>query len=618
MRGRSWPLRVVLVVVGVVLAAGVAVGEVGVDARFTGGGRAVVGERVELVVAVSYRDEGLDPSVRLPDVPEGVVVESLGTRDSVESRFHFSGGEARTSKRLTRVLRFSVRASSAGLVEIPSMEVEGGDGRGLGVFTEPLLLRVDEVGERDDVRLVLEVADDELWVGERTTVRLTLMFEEGSMVRDFSFLETGFGGGLLEAAGGVSGGSPRPATVPRFLGEPARFADRGVVEEGGVRFRTYGLVREVEAGRVGEGEVGPVVVMTEFQPRGFRRASRVGVRSEAVAVAVRALPREGRPEGFGGLVGSYEVSSSVSDRSVRVGDPLTFRVTVRGSAGVSGGVQGMAAPAVWDMPGFGEGFRVRLVDEPAVRGRDGGGETVTFEYVLRATEAGVAEVPGVELWFFDPDLGEYRAARSEAIPISVEAGSRVTLGGAEGDRAGAAVERGVVVLGDALEDVPELYGVGAVVVDEDFDVGAVVRTPWVAVLIAGPPLAYGLALMGVVVSRRRRARGGVRGIGGSVRSALAAMDAVDGGEAERARAGLVAYAAARRGMESASVTVRDGAEVMAMDRRGLGDRASAVVDRVEAARYGGTGAGGSLEAEARALLEEVNRAGRGGAGGGVR
>lgn len=142
------------------------------------------------------------------------------------------------------------------------------------------------------------------------------------------------------------------------------------------------------------------------------REQEVTLKSEVIDLEVRALPAEGRPEGFHGAVGNFEVNAEVSTRRVAVGDPLTLRSAVRGT----GNFDRVTAPTL-DAP---EGWKSYAADGnfEAADGVGLVGEKI-FEQVIVPIDDGVDAVPPVVFSFFDPDREEYVTLRTEAIGVVV-------------------------------------------------------------------------------------------------------------------------------------------------------------------------------------------------------
>ncbi|NUQ50986.1 MAG: BatD family protein, partial [Phycisphaerae bacterium] len=140
---------------------------------------------------------------------------------------------------------------------------------------------------------------------------------------------------------------------------------------------------------------------------------RLRARAEVDPVEVLPLPQEGRPPGFSGAVGRYTVHASASPTSVRVGDPIELTIDVGGE----GPLEALPPPALTQQPALTQAFRVPT---ETLAGSTQRGQR-RFTQVIRAKRPDVTDIPPIEYPYFDPHLGQYVVARSEAIPINVTA-----------------------------------------------------------------------------------------------------------------------------------------------------------------------------------------------------
>ena len=151
----------------------------------------------------------------------------------------------------------------------------------------------------------------------------------------------------------------------------------------------------------------------------FGRGRTLMFRSEPLSIFVRPLPERGRPRGFAGAVGEFDISAEASPLELRAGDPVTLRVSITGT----GNVQSIPEP-VLDPPGF-------EVYDPKVKveeGRSADGRYMAarnLEYILIPGRGGLLEIPALSVTYFDPAAHRYRTASTAPIEIR-----------SRGDRAG--------------------------------------------------------------------------------------------------------------------------------------------------------------------------------------
>jgi len=128
-------------------------------------------------------------------------------------------------------------------------------------------------------------------------------------------------------------------------------------------------------------------------------------KSKRVPITIMPLPPEGKPRDFTGAVGQFNFTAGASPRMVKVGDPITLAMKIRGD----GNFSTVMCPEI----NMGEKFKVY---QPQVS-QDAG--TKIFEQILLPTEDTVKEIKPISFSFFDPILERYRTVTSDAIPITV-------------------------------------------------------------------------------------------------------------------------------------------------------------------------------------------------------
>ena len=130
-------------------------------------------------------------------------------------------------------------------------------------------------------------------------------------------------------------------------------------------------------------------------------------------MTVHPVPPEGRPAEFLGGVGRFSIRAEAEPRSVRVGQELTYRITVDGPA--AWGMTGRPDLKRFDRLPIGlriEAGPVELTNEPPSR---------TFAYTLRPTRPGDAVLPPVAIAAFDPSSRHYLTRVTPSVPIRVVA-----------------------------------------------------------------------------------------------------------------------------------------------------------------------------------------------------
>jgi hypothetical protein len=304
---------------------------------------------------------------------------------------------------------------------------------------------------------------------------------------------------------------------------------------------------------------------------------RVTLAAPPVEAEIRALPLEGKPPDYGGLVGSFTIHQKVGQSQVPLGESVALEITIQGN----GSLTSLRLPTA---PRDAK-FRA-YDDDPEVSAVVKDGELVAGAKIERAIvpeEEGPLTIPGVSIPYFDPAKGTYQTLTTDAVQITVtpgEQGGGAIASFANGDaRHGKAVES----LGDDILPPPSK----AKVHDQTFD-GAVA---W----MIGMPVVPLLGLVGLAGARMARGR---------VTAPWVRLD--------RRLASLPSEGrlAALEDVFREACALLLGRPAPGLDRTAvepLGERATSLYQRLVEARYGGDTA--ELEAIERDVRDFVSRRG---------
>lgn len=137
--------------------------------------------------------------------------------------------------------------------------------------------------------------------------------------------------------------------------------------------------------------------------------------SKPIALKIKPLPKNGRPEDFGGAVGSFSLEVSAQPLTVKVGEPITVTMKVSGV----GSIDSASPPVIKTGAGF-RTYPPEVATKKKVTAGKIGGEKV-FKQVIVPLEEGGTEIPAVSFSYFDPGPGKYRTEVKTPIPVMVEA-----------------------------------------------------------------------------------------------------------------------------------------------------------------------------------------------------
>lgn len=135
----------------------------------------------------------------------------------------------------------------------------------------------------------------------------------------------------------------------------------------------------------------------------------VTVMSDPVVLHVSPLPHENQPNDFSGAIGqSFDFQASVSPLEVKVGDPLTLKMELKGT----GNFKNLKMP-IFQAPGF-------KTYAPKIKGT---GDEKEAEQVIIPTSAGIKEVQALHFTYFDTALKDYQTITQGPFTIHVIAPS---------------------------------------------------------------------------------------------------------------------------------------------------------------------------------------------------
>ncbi len=371
--------------------------------------RVYVGDRVRFLITVSGSNAPEVPELELPD---GVVGQFRGGRERSSSFTSIINGRRVTRSSLAYIFEYVVSPQREGQFALgPATVVVEGEPYETNEVT---LNAIQPQDVSPEYPITAELDRTDLWVGEAVRVRVTWAFQPDVENPSFDVTTVPDEMRVLENRTRPDWAGIQETRMGTVLGQDLVMGfGRTTVDNRAVRTLSFELlVTPVEPGVY---ELGPVGVVFDRVVRGRGRV-RVISTSDPILVRVRELPTEGRPPGFDGLVGRYSVRSEVSAIRANVGDPIELEVRIEGDEPMVGVTDG---PDLRVLDGFTDSFQIATDGwEPVpsdIPGRR------AFRTTIRPTSESVAQVPAIEVPYFDVEEGAYRVARSEPIPLEVRA-----------------------------------------------------------------------------------------------------------------------------------------------------------------------------------------------------
>ncbi|MGI8436585.1 MAG: BatD family protein, partial [Chthoniobacterales bacterium] len=135
-------------------------------------------------------------------------------------------------------------------------------------------------------------------------------------------------------------------------------------------------------------------------------------------VKIKALPTQGRPPGFSGAVGHFEITSEAASTQGATGDPLQLKLTVTGDGNFSRvSSNGLPGSATWKT--YDPSAQFTPADSSGLTG------TKTFEQSIVPLQAGAEEIPAINFSYYDPEKETYVTKSTAPIPVQIAQNSAV-------------------------------------------------------------------------------------------------------------------------------------------------------------------------------------------------
>lgn len=135
-----------------------------------------------------------------------------------------------------------------------------------------------------------------------------------------------------------------------------------------------------------------------------------------IVIDVNALP-SGKPAGYSGGVGEFNITSSINSQEFKTNDAITVKLVISGT----GNLKLISNPEVK----FPEGFDIYdpKVDSQVRLTKEGLSGSKVIEYLAIPRHAGAYKIPSISFSYFDIKSKSYKTLQTEGYEIKVEKGA---------------------------------------------------------------------------------------------------------------------------------------------------------------------------------------------------
>ncbi|MBH31911.1 MAG: hypothetical protein CMG71_08005 [Candidatus Marinimicrobia bacterium] len=146
----------------------------------------------------------------------------------------------------------------------------------------------------------------------------------------------------------------------------------------------------------------------------FSKTKQQIVRSDELTFTVKPVPEAGKPAGFTGGVGTFDLKAHVDTTQIAVNQALAFTIELSGTGNL--GLFQLPEP---EFPGGLEVFNPKTtINKDPFRDQLTGNRS--WEYILIPRREGQYIIPQVNLSFLEPSSGQWKTVSTEQIPIVVK------------------------------------------------------------------------------------------------------------------------------------------------------------------------------------------------------
>ncbi|HEN20927.1 MAG TPA: protein BatD [Desulfobacteraceae bacterium] len=142
------------------------------------------------------------------------------------------------------------------------------------------------------------------------------------------------------------------------------------------------------------------------------------VASESFGLTVLALPETGRPPGFTGLVGDFEIDATLEPASINAGESATLTLRLAGQGNVNS-IPDLRCPDLEYAKVYADQPVLKVeTDEKGLKGLK------TMKWALVGEKEGTFQVPSFSVSFFDPENSKYLTLNTSPLFLSILPGQK--------------------------------------------------------------------------------------------------------------------------------------------------------------------------------------------------
>ncbi len=381
-----------------------------------------VGEPVLVQVIASGFGGGDNPQCQLAgSIPDGLSIQGPHVGRSTSSLTQIING--RVSRRDTVDVRFSfvVTAGRKGEFDIGPFEVTS---NGKTNSVEGAKFRFRDLEVDPDMEIGFSILGNSIYVGQQVPVTIRWSFIGDFNAVKYAFSNLQIRSPLFDQFSFRDKPRQTRTTLTLATAKGSIDLDAQVTQEekDGKQVVVVTGQRILMADLPGEYKSIPITCRTkkvtrwgrdlfgEIVARGTAPSLAAG---EPLSFSVKPVPLSGRPESFAGAVGQgFSIEVAANRSVVRVGDPISLTITLRGS----GNLDSVSLPQLDTASALARNDFQILGDQSS---GTVDGNTKHFKVNIRVKNQSVNQIPAIEFSWFDPIQEVFDTSRSKPIALQV-------------------------------------------------------------------------------------------------------------------------------------------------------------------------------------------------------
>ena len=334
-------------------------------------------------------------------------------------------------------MSYLLAADAVGVMKIPSVNVTVG---GKTYRTNPVSVMITKPGDTEKMDIEIELSTKQCYVGQPLIMKVKwfVWTSEAGAVGDFRFNVPLMSDGSFFIEDVDDGQQKQNRNQRKVNGEPVTLYQRQLKHNGVDSVEVF-FTKVIIPRQAGQIAIKPATISVDMAVGASRQKrndffgdffgsqrefKRFAASSKPLTLNVLPLPTAGKPEGFYGLVGQYNISATASPTEVNVGDPITLKIRVGGSKYL----KPVEMPDLESIAAIADNFKIATEKtSPVVE--NGYKE---FTQTIRAKNDTVAEIPAIGLSYFDAKKGKFSTVSSKPVKLEVAATRVVTQADIEG------------------------------------------------------------------------------------------------------------------------------------------------------------------------------------------